>query len=225
MVMDGYSETVPYGPGRGWSLSVFAGVLRLLMWILVPIGVFASGCSGINEDARIIVPQTVSPRVTRALTEMQSYVSQAYDAKDKRHLRRLSDLSDAVVERCKILRGTRDEPAPPAAEWGGISDEQYGQIIKIVETLELYARSCRDYAKDMQYSRLEGAWKAFVGQYAVLRRVVEGLEPQGLTAGGDREGLYSPPCTADDCLDGGIHALGELAPRESLSTFSCPVRV
>jgi hypothetical protein len=159
---------------------VFSGlgvVVRLLMWVLVAGGVIVSGCGGVREEARIIIPATMSPRVTRVLQDMQSYVSEAYSAKDKRHLRRLSELSGAVVECCKTLRGTRDKPAPPAEEWGGISDEQYGQIIKMVETLEDYAKWCHDYGKDMQHSRLEGAWNAFVGQYGVLRRVVEDLGP------------------------------------------------
>ncbi len=151
--------------------------MHLLMWVLAAGGVVVSGCGGVREEARIIIPATMSPRVTRVLEDMQSYVSEAYDAKDKRHLRRLSDLSGAIVERCEILRGTRDAPPPPAEEWGGVSEEQYGQIIGMIETLESTAKWCRDYAKDMQYSRLEGAWKAFVGQYGVLRRVVEGLGP------------------------------------------------
>jgi len=165
----------PGGLRQGRLLSRFAQGLRMLMWAAVPVGVIVCGCGGIREEARIIVPETVSPKVTRILQDVQSYVSRAYNAKDGGDLRKLSGLSDAIMECWGQLLEKRGRPAPSAQEWGGVSDQRYSQILKMVEELENQAKWCRDYAGDMRHRQLEVAWSAFVAQYGVFRRVVEDM--------------------------------------------------
>jgi len=154
---------------------MFAKGARFLMWIVVPLGVTVCGCNSLREDAQLAVPETASSKVARILRDMESYVSQSHAAKENDHLRRLSDLCSGIVQCCDKLMGQNATPAPSASEWGGISEQQYEDILKKIGQVRESAKWCRDYAKDMQYHHLEGAWRAFVAQYGELQALIDDL--------------------------------------------------
>lgn len=145
-----------------------AAVAALLAGLLIS----GSGCAG-NSEARIEVPETVSPRVARALKDMQSLVSQAYAAYGRKHLTRMAGILDSINERCDDLQGKNQREAATAEEWGGLSEKQYGDVLASLAAMENQAEYCRDYAKALDRSHLEIGWKAFLVQYNMFRRMVE----------------------------------------------------
>ncbi len=144
--------------------------------MILLLGINLTGCSKPNEQAAFPISSTISPVVAKKLKELQNHVSKAYEAKGRKHLTRLAEIFESINECCDELQGKNKKPAPTAADWGNISTSQHEQIVRTVASLENNAEFCRDYARDMHYSHLELGWKAFVGEYRVLKNLIENLD-------------------------------------------------
>ena len=156
---------------RGRGISGCRAVWFAALIVLLGIGI--SGCGSVNEDARLVISDTMSPRLSGILKDLQSHVSAAYSAKERKHLTRLAGIFESINECFDELQGKNKKPAPTAQDWGDISEKEYQEIQKLLAGLENKAELCIDYCRDMHYNHLESGWKAFLSEYSELRKMID----------------------------------------------------